>query len=184
MKIRQFFGHWLFAAILILGVQSGKIHKKVRRSALSLPEGSSVSIIMDIIVPVVPLLNTTLTYLWFDFPVTYDVPTAVTLNDLYASLGFIDNTSTLITIAHYNLLTFISFALAANPQIFAKTAAKPVQNSRKSMDQLRMTLTFLHHPVVEMGSDQGDRECVRPAIYHLHIMSKIGNQFVKEHQHY
>ena len=94
MKIRQFFGHWLFAAILILGVQSGKIHKKVRRSALSLPEGSSVSIIMDIIVPVVPLLNTTLTYLWFDFPVTYDVPTAATLNDLYASLGFIDNTST------------------------------------------------------------------------------------------
>ena len=74
--------------------------------------------------------------------------------------------------------------LLANPQIFAKTAAKPVQNSRKSMDQLRMTLTFLHHPVVEMGSDQGDRECVRPAIYHLHIMSKIGNQFVKEHQHY
>ena len=104
MKIRQFFGHWLFAAILILRVQSGKIHKKVRRSALSLPEGSSVSIIMDIIVPVVPLLNTTLTYLWFDFPVTYDVPTAATLNDLYASLGFIDNTSMLINFAHYNLL--------------------------------------------------------------------------------
>ena len=131
MKIRQFFGHWLFAAILILGVQSGKIHKKVRRSALSLPEGSSVSIIMDIIVPVVPLLNTTLTYLWFDFPVTYDVPTAVTLNDLYASLGFIDNTSTLITIAHYNLLTFISFALAGKPSNFRKNCSQTCTKQQK-----------------------------------------------------
>jgi hypothetical protein len=44
---------------------------------------------MDLIVPVVPLINTTLTYLWFDLPLTFDLPTASALNDLYASLGLV-----------------------------------------------------------------------------------------------
>lgn len=49
---------------------------------------------MDLIIPVIPLLNTTLTYLWFDFPLTFDVPTADNLNELYISLGWLQNTTT------------------------------------------------------------------------------------------
>ncbi len=93
MKVGQIFGLSLFCAFVILGVEPGKIHKQVRRSVLSLPQGSSLTVTMDLIVPVVPLLNTTLTYLWFDLPLTFDVPTAESLNELYVSLGLAANTS-------------------------------------------------------------------------------------------
>jgi hypothetical protein len=74
-------------------VESAKIHKKVRRSALSLPSGGTLSVTMDLIIPVVPLLNTTLTYLWFDLPLTFDLPTASALNELYSSFGMSSGTS-------------------------------------------------------------------------------------------
>jgi hypothetical protein len=48
---------------------------------------------MDLIIPVVPLLNTTLTYLWFDLPLTFDLPTASALNELYSSFGMSSGTS-------------------------------------------------------------------------------------------
>lgn len=79
--------------VLTLRVDAAKIHSKVRRSALSLPSGSSLSVTMDLIIPVVPLINTTLTYLWFDLPLTFDLPTASTLNELYVSLGLLSKAS-------------------------------------------------------------------------------------------
>jgi hypothetical protein len=93
MKLPHFFRLLLLAAAIILGAESAKIHKKVRRSALSLPSGGSLSVTMDLIIPVLPLINTTLTYLWFDLPLTFDLPTASALNDLYASLGLVSGNS-------------------------------------------------------------------------------------------
>ncbi|XP_057367337.1 uncharacterized protein LOC130688377 [Daphnia carinata] len=89
MKLHPFFTMSLFVAVLTIRVDSAKIRSKVRRSALSLPTGSSLTVTMDLIIPVVPLINTTLTYLWFDLPLTFDLPTASTLNELYVSLGFL-----------------------------------------------------------------------------------------------
>lgn len=62
-------------------------NNRQRRAALSLPSDSSITITTDLIVPVLPLLNTTLTYLWFDFPITYAVPTASDLHNLYSSFS-------------------------------------------------------------------------------------------------
>lgn len=89
----SFLLHLILAVNIIIGVESRKLHQRERRSAISLPEGSTVTVTMDLIVPVVPLLNTTLTYLWFDLPLTFDVPTASNLNELYSSLGLIDGSS-------------------------------------------------------------------------------------------
>ncbi len=94
MKLRQHsFRLLLFVAAVVLGVKSAKIHKKIRRSALSLPSGGTLTVTMDLIIPVVPLINTTLTYLWFDLPLTFDLPTASALNDLYSSFGMSSETS-------------------------------------------------------------------------------------------
>lgn len=96
MKQHQFFKLPLFVAVLSLGVDSAKLFRqsKVRRSALSLPSGSSLTVTMDLIIPVVPLINTTLTYLWFDLPLTFDLPTASSLNELYVSLGLLSRAYT------------------------------------------------------------------------------------------
>lgn len=77
----------LFCLIITNFVSAREIHQRERRSILSLPSDSSLYVTTDLIIPVLPLLNSTNTYLWFNFPVTFDVPTAKDLNKLYASFS-------------------------------------------------------------------------------------------------
>ena len=79
---------------MLIACDSNQVQKKVRRSVLSLPKETYFSFIIDLIIPVVPLLNTTLTYLLFDLPLTFNVPTASDLNQLYVNFGLLPNTST------------------------------------------------------------------------------------------
>jgi hypothetical protein len=81
------------ALILLLSicnrVESGRISssREKRFAAIQLPVGTSFTVIFDLIIPVVPLLNSTFTFLWFDFPVTFNAPTASDLYSLYTSFG-------------------------------------------------------------------------------------------------
>lgn len=66
--------------------QPGTHHRVQKRSIVSLPI-SVLKITSQIIVPVTALLNQTNSYLWFDFPTTWPVPTSKNLNTLYNSFG-------------------------------------------------------------------------------------------------
>ena len=67
---------------------SAAARSRERRAAIiSNPMRTLYKIQMSIIVPVVPLQNTTFTFLWFDFAQWLPVPTATNLNTLYTSFG-------------------------------------------------------------------------------------------------
>lgn len=66
--------------------QPGHIHRQQKRSVLSFPRGV-FKFTSQIIVPVLALINNTNTYLWFDFPSVWPLPSHVTLNTLYTSFG-------------------------------------------------------------------------------------------------
>lgn len=63
--------------------------KRHRRSTISIPAGSTFSITLDVIVPVLPLINQTNTYLWFDFPFSMNMPTASDLQNMYTNFSFL-----------------------------------------------------------------------------------------------
>lgn len=88
MNLRSYILQALLLCFLFSSsAQAGKIDGRERRSIISLPSDSSLYVTTDLIIPVLPLLNTTATYLSFNFPLTFEVPTATNLNQLYASLG-------------------------------------------------------------------------------------------------
>jgi len=59
--------------------------QRPRRSVISLPSNSVLGITLDFIIPVLPLINQTNTYLWLDFPFTVTVPQASDLNNMYTN---------------------------------------------------------------------------------------------------
>lgn len=75
-----------FATIESGAVGQGRSHSVRKRSILSLPRGI-LKFTSEIIVPVLALINQTNTYLWFDFPTTWPVPSYTNLNTLYTSFG-------------------------------------------------------------------------------------------------
>ena len=80
---------------ICINVESGRISssREKRFAAIQLPEGTSFTVVLDLIIPVVPLLNSTFTFLWFDFPVTFNAPTAADLYTLYTSFGQVVDSS-------------------------------------------------------------------------------------------
>lgn len=58
-----------------------------RVAVISNPTRSFYKVQMSIIIPVVPLQNTTFTFLWFDFAQWLPLATAANLSTLYSSFG-------------------------------------------------------------------------------------------------
>jgi len=83
----------VITAILLLmptSVESASAAARSRErrvAVISTPIRTLYKIQTSIIVPVVPLQNTTFTFLWFDFAQWLPVPTAANLNTLYTSFG-------------------------------------------------------------------------------------------------
>jgi len=79
------------ALIFLAGVDAGaRLNSKKsrgRRSSLSIPESSGVKWTIDFIVPVIPLLNTTNTYVTWDFSLFTTIPTRTQVAELYNSLA-------------------------------------------------------------------------------------------------
>jgi hypothetical protein len=67
---------------------SGKAVSRQRRSAaITFPSMTILRVVLDAFIPVIPLLNSTLTYLNFNMPFRITVPTYKQMIDLYSSLG-------------------------------------------------------------------------------------------------
>ena len=79
------------ALIFLAGVDAGaRLNSKKsrgRRSSLSISESSGVKWTIDFIVPVIPLLNTTNTYVTWDFSLFTTIPTRTQVAELYNSLA-------------------------------------------------------------------------------------------------
>lgn len=79
------------ALFLLAGVEAGArlnpTKSRGRRSTLSIPKSSGVKWTIDFIVPVTPLLNTTNTYVTWDFSLFTTVPTRTQVAELYDSLA-------------------------------------------------------------------------------------------------
>ena len=77
--------------LFVIGAEAGaRLDSKKsrgRRSSLSIPESSGVKWAVDFIVPVTPLLNTTNTYVTWDFSMFTTVPTSTQIAALYESLA-------------------------------------------------------------------------------------------------
>lgn len=88
MQLSTFLAITLLLSVCI-DVDSGRISssREKRFAAIQLPVGTSFTVVFDLIIPVVPLLNSTFTFLWFDFPITFNAPTAADLYTLYTSFG-------------------------------------------------------------------------------------------------
>ena len=83
---------YIFAGVLIfcVGVESmasKHVNSRGKRSTLSLPTSSTVKWAVDFYVPVVPLLNTTNTYLQWQVSLYTSVPNRTQIEELYDSLA-------------------------------------------------------------------------------------------------
>ena len=63
--------------------------RRIKRSSWSLPRNTSARMVLDIIMPVIPL-NNTFSALTLDLIYRFVLPTYTQLNDLYSTLGRLD----------------------------------------------------------------------------------------------
>ena len=83
------------------GAVADRRSRRPKRTAITFPKSTQLRITNDIIIPVLPLLNTTFTFLSFTLPLRFPVPSYSSMLTFYQNIGRMEENG--IDLDHYFL---------------------------------------------------------------------------------